>query len=93
MKRPINRIVGNQYDKLVRTMISCAQAGDMPQCLEIKQTAAIDLQDVKELLSWFREDTGLEMKMQCFLCQDCGELHAMLFVDYPDFEEDDTPVQ
>ena len=86
MSRPFNKIVGKEYDNLVKTMIECGEDGNLPQCLQLKNTAGIDIQDVHDLLRWFTEDTGLQMKFQAEVCPDCGELHAFIFVDYPEPE-------
>ena len=92
MNRPFNQIVGNEYDDLVKAMINCGANDNLPQCLELRKTSGISLNDVHDLIKWFTVDTGLQMKFQAEICSDCGKLHAFLFIDYPE-ENEKIPFQ
>ena len=92
MKR-VNPIVGNKYNELVETMLSCAKENHLPQMLEINDISEVTLNDVHSLVKRFTDDTGLEMRMSAELCPYCDRLHVFLFVDYPDIEDSEIPLQ
>lgn len=82
-----NPIVGNDYAELVDAMKACAECGNLPQTLEIKNLLGITFEDVRSLIAKFKKDTFLEMVFSAELCPYCDKLHAFLHVGYP--EEDD----
>lgn len=91
--RKDNPIVGDKYNELITTMLTCAKTNHLPQMLEINDISNITLNDIHSLIVKFTNDTGLEMKMSAEICPYCDRLHVFLFVDYPDIEDDKIPLQ
>lgn len=88
-----NPIVGADYKKLVKAMLDCAENDDLPQALEIRDTSRLTLEGVHELITEFTGDTGLSMKFSAEVCPNCDKLHAFLFVDYPEEDNEITLLQ
>ena len=80
-------IVGEQYDEFVAVMLRCAEKNQLPQLMEIRDVSKVTLLDIHSFMLKFTKDTLLNMKFQAELCPYCDKLHAFLFVDYPEVDE------
>lgn len=87
-ERNLNPIVGKEYNNLMRTMIQAAEFDQLPVCMEVSYPSSITLDDCKELAQWMLEDTGLDVSFQAYLCDNCGEMHLLMVIDYQNDEEE-----
>ena len=84
----MNKIVGD-YDEFCSSMLEAAEEDNLPVGLQADDTSAFTLQDIHDLIQNFTTDTGLDMTVHLFNCNNCGTLHALFEVNYFDEEEED----
>lgn len=85
------KILGNEYEDFIEAMICAAESDDLPVALQFNKIDKVSMKDVHEMMYDFHNDTGLDLTVQLFMCNECSKLHAFVRVDYPD--EEDTMIQ
>ena len=91
MLKGTKKLFPNDYDKFIGAMIEAADEEELPLALQLNDIGDFTLKDFQDLFYEFHQDTSLDLHGTLFMCNDCGKLHLLLEVDYP--EEEDTPVQ
>ena len=88
------KIFPTEYELFVDSMCDAAEDDKLPVGLSYKDDKVKDLslQDIHDLMYDFYNDTGLDLRAMFFMCSECGQLHLLLKVDWPD-EFNDIPVQ
>ena len=81
------KLFPTEYKKFTAAMISAAEEGDLPVVLELEETDNISLKDMRDLFRDFINDTSLDISGTLYLCDDCGRLHLLLQVSYPEKTE------
>lgn len=81
------RLFPTDYEKFKTAMTEAAKEDDLPVALQLQEIKDFTLKDIQEMFYEFHNDTGLDITGSLFLCDDCGKLHLMLEVDYPEAEE------
>ena len=71
------------YEIFVESMMTEADAGNLPLTLECRDPEILTMQDIQELSLRFKEDAGLDIQFQLFTCDQCEKLHCILTVDDP----------
>lgn len=91
MLQGTKRLFPTDYGKFVEAMIEAAEEDALPVMLQLEDIKDFTLKDLQDLFYEFNNDTGLYIDGHIFLCEDCGAMHLVLEIDYP--EESDTPLQ
>lgn len=81
------KLFPTDYKKFKATMMNAAEAETLPVALQLNEIKDFTLKDFEQAFSEFQRDTGLDIVGSFFLCPDCGQLHVMIEVDYPQYEE------
>ncbi len=81
------KLFPTDYEKFKETMIAAAEEEELPIALQLNDTSKFTLKDFEDAFTEFERDTGLQITGSFFTCPDCGRLHVMVEVDYPEFEE------
>ena len=85
------KLFPTDYKKFTEAMIGAAEKDDLPVALQLDDIQDFTLKDIQDMFYEFHRDTSLEITGTLFTCDDCGRLHLLLRVDYP--EEEETIVQ
>lgn len=86
------KLMGNIYDTFVDAMIDAAEDESLPMVMELQESTKFTMHDLYDLMYEFRTDTGLEMTSSSYLCNECGQLHTVITIDYPE-DDNDIPIQ
>ena len=84
------RMFPTDYHKFTEAMIEAAETEQLPISLQLDNASDYTLKDVQDMFLDFQNDTALDIVGSVFLCEDCGKLHLLVHVDYP---EEETIVQ
>ena len=81
------------YDDFVEAMIQCYENDQLPVTLQCDEDFVEELsaKDIKEFISDFYKDTGLDLHTIHYMCHNCGRLHMLMEVS--ESEETNIPVQ
>ncbi len=85
------KLFPKDYESLKSAMLEAAENGNLPLTLQLTSPTKFNFQNFQDLFMDFEYDTGLIMTGTFFICNDCGELHVMIEVDYPDEDEYEEP--
>lgn len=85
------KLFPTDYKKFKEAMIEAAEEEELPVALQLNDTSKFTLNDFRDAFYEFQCDTGLDITGTFFICPDCGQLHVMVEVDYP--EESNTMIQ
>lgn len=85
------RLFPTDYENFVNAMIEAAEEDELPIMLQLDDIKDYTLKDIQDMFFEFKQDTGLDIEGHLFTCEECGRLHLLLEVDYP--EEDNLPLQ
>ena len=69
------------YEIFVESMMTEADAGNLPLTIECHDPESLTMQDIQELSQRFKEDAGLDIQFQLFTCDQCDKLHCIVTVD------------
>ena len=69
------------YEIFVESMMTEADAGNLPLTIECRDPESLTMQDIQEFSQRFKEDAGLDMQFQLFTCDQCNKLHCIVTVD------------
>ena len=86
------RLFPTEYKHFTASMIQAAEEGALPVCLHLNDIGNYTLKDFQDAFQDFTNDTCLAIEANMFLCDDCGKMHVLVEIDYPDVDED-IPVQ
>lgn len=81
------KLFPTDYEKFKAAMIEAANEDTLPVALQLNEIKNYTLKDFEDTFAEFQRDTGLEITGSFFICQDCGQLHVLIEVDYPEYEE------
>ena len=76
----------HDYDYFVDSMIDAAEEDNLPVGLQLDDIKDFTLKDIQELFYEFKRDTSLDITGHLFTCNECGRLHLLLEVNFPDEE-------
>ena len=82
------KLFPTDYNKFKEAMIEAAEDNGLPALLQMDDMKDITFKDVQDMFYEFQCDTGLEIEGHIFICDDCGRLHLVINVDYPDEQEE-----
>ena len=88
MLKGTKKIFPKEYDYFKESMLGAAEEGALPIGLQLDDTDGLTLSDIRDLLYEFNLDTGLKIEGIFFVCEDCGKLHILFEIDYPDNDEE-----
>ena len=80
------KLFPNDYKDFVDAMIEAAEEDELPIMLELKDPERFTWKDFKDMMYEFKRDTSLDITCNFFLCNDCGQMHLFVEVDFPDEE-------
>ena len=86
------KLFPTDFEKFKEAMIEAAEDDSLPVALQLNEIKDFTLKDFEEAFSEFRLETGLDITGSFFCCPDCGRLHVVIEVDYPE-EESTTLLQ
>ena len=78
------KLFPTDYKKFTQAMISAAEDDELPVALQLDDVKDYTLKDIQEMFYEFHRDTSLDIEGRLFLCDDCGKLHLLIEVDYPE---------
>ena len=78
------KLFPTEYKKFTESMISAAEEGELPVALQLDDIGSVTLKDIQEMFYDFKNDTSLDITGTLFLCNDCGRLHMITEVNYPE---------
>lgn len=81
------RLFPTDFVEFKEAMIESAEDGTLPAYLQLDDVRDFTLKDFQDAFYEFERDTGLSIAGSLFMCEECGRLHVMIEVDYPDEEE------
>ena len=87
MLQGTKKLFPTDYKKFKEMMIEAAEENELPMAVELNDISKFTLTDLQDVCFEFNRDTSLNMRGEFFLCQECGQMHVMLIVDYSDEEE------
>ena len=82
------RLFPTDYKAFTEAMVEAANDDDLPVALQLDDLKDYTLKDIQDMFYEFHRDTSLEITGNLFLCKDCGKLHLLVEVNYPDEEEE-----
>ena len=85
------KLFPTDYQKFKDAMIEAAEEDELPVALSLENVRDFTLKDLQDLFYEFHLDTSLDLTGQLYICKDCGKLHLVLEVNYP--EEENTMIQ
>ena len=88
MLKGTKKLFPTDYQDFKEAMIEAAEEGALPVALQMDDIKDFTLKDVQEMFYEFEQDTSLEITGSLFLCEDCGRLHFLIEVNYPDEDEE-----
>ncbi len=74
------------YEGFTEYMLTAADEGELPVCLEHDEPENLTMQDIKRFSQRFKQDTGLSIEFRLITCNHCDRLHCLIIVD--ESEED-----
>lgn len=78
---------GNEYELFLEVALEAAENDALPIGFQVVDTTKFTLKDIYDFIYEFNRDSGLEMTARHFVCNECGQLHTFIEVDYSDKEE------
>lgn len=87
------KLFPTDYDKFTDAMITAAEEDELPVTLQMDDISKISLNDIQDLFLEFKHDTGLAIAGHLLMCRDCGMMHLLLDVDYPEDDEEERILQ
>jgi hypothetical protein len=78
------KLFPTEYKNFIQAMKSAAEDGNLPVALQLEDVGNVTLKDVEEMFCDFKRDTSLDITGMLFLCNDCGRLHMITEVTYPE---------
>lgn len=81
------KLFPTDYNKFKEAMVNAAEEENLPVALQLNELKNFTLKDFEDTFTEFRRDTGLDISGSFFICQECGQLHTIIEVDYPQYEE------
>lgn len=87
MRKGTERLFPTDYEKFKESMLDAAYEEELPVVLQLEDIKDFTLKDIQDLFYDFRTDTSLDINGTLFMCPDCGRLHLLLEVDYPETDE------
>ena len=77
------RFVGDEYRDFCRAMTRAAEFDELPLMLGMEEPDDVVVGEFAEFAKNFRNDTGLELEMQVYVCPNCDKTHLHIIVDHP----------
>lgn len=81
------KLFPTDYEKFKKAMTAAAEEEELPVALQLDEIKDFTLKDIQEMFYEFHNDTGLDITGTLFLCNDCGRLHLLIEVTYPENNE------
>ena len=81
------KLFPTEYENFKEAMLTAAEEDELPVALQLDEIKNFTLQDFQEAFYEFHVDTGLDITGTMFICPDCGRLHVLVEVNYPDEDE------
>ena len=78
------------YDEFTSAMMTAAENGGLPIALQHEEPETITISDIKQFLQRFKRDTGLDLEVRAYTCNNCDKLHCLLIVSEHSGESDYT---
>lgn len=82
------KLFPTDYKKFVDSMIEAAEQDKLPVTLQMDDIKNFTLKDVQDMFVEFQKDTSLDIEGHLFMCSECGRLHLLVGVDYPEEDEE-----
>lgn len=82
-----------EYDKFKNAMKEAAEKEELPALLQMDDLSNLSLNDLQDLFYEFNYDTGLSIEGHVFTCDECGMLHLMIEINYPEEKEEKRLLQ
>ena len=92
MLQGTKKLFPTDYKKFAEAMIEAAETDQLPISLQLDNASDFMFKDVQDMFRDFQNDTGLDIVGSMFLCEECGRLHLLIHVDYPE-EKEETILQ
>lgn len=83
------KLFGLDYNNFCRDLLLSAEYDELPVTFQLNNTFGLTFQDIADLYRDVKNDTGLELSANLFMCDECNQLHLSLTIDYPEGEEEE----
>ncbi len=93
LREGTKRLFPGDFDKFTRAAADAARENQLPMILELGNLRDYKLKDFEDLMNDFYRNTGLELNgLLSFSCSS-GKMRAIIKVDWPDTEEQESLLQ
>lgn len=76
----------SSYKSFIAT-INCLTEDALPFVLNREDPMELSLFDIKDFIERFKKDTELDVTVQLYMCDECGQLHMTIVIDEKESEE------
>lgn len=87
------KLFPSDYEEFIETVMMRADEGELPIALQLKEPEEFTIKDFQDLFLDIEYDTGLDVNGSFTLCPDCGTMHVIIEVDYPEEESKEKILQ
>ena len=70
------------YNRFMTMVRNAAFENALPLAFQHTTPNRVSLEDMAEFSKMFKSETGLDIEFKVFTCDDCGELHIVMIIDY-----------